>query len=1570
MKTDDFFLPKTSVKYNAYYLPLFLFRKGVLLFGLSMMMFLTVTAFGQWEVVTPPEETSSFQSYTKIAVVDDYKWVLSNREIFKTIDNGQSWSKGNLGTIGNDIHFVNRDTGFVVGDYNNFRKTVDGGTIWTRFILTDDAIHYKAIHFNGSKGWIAGSDGIVLQTEDAGETWSKLVLPYTGIQSHSIVLDNIYFINEQLGFITGKGFTKGFFKTTDGGNSWKYYNYVNKSREYLYAHNLTLSGLYFINELEGYAYNSSQNYKTNDGGLSWQHTDNGELPFGEIRFIFFLNDIVGWIAHGGNISFTRNGGKTWEKQPESTGFYLNDIAIDADQNIWIVGNGNKLYKNRRGSEISVKTNDNFIVNHDSIPSLIDGIDFGQLMDTLIKTFTIYNVNTDTLILNDIMPISVMGSSAFQIIEPPYDTILSGDSTQFKIQYTPGYDFVDAHILIASNAKTDSLFDFAVQGNCESCLIEGEQYLCGNTTEIVYTAPEGMKNYHWELSAWGQIIGADNEQTVTIEIRESSLFPVIISILTLKMEAFNGCKSSCTKEIYVGLPDAYLWNDKQFNVCQNEQNVRFVTPIMDYYDGDTTYSEAKQYKWFIVDGDANINSLDSLSEVFLDVGNSDFTIGLMMSNYPDCEVTLTRKVDVHQLEEYSVCGAAEICKDTEFAVYTAPENLLRYHWTVTSEDTIFYNDSTSLHYHKIDSLSKDFSVKLSTKSTAGCVFESAIMVKTESDCILQSNKIIYVNADLTSGLEDGTSWANAFTNLQDALDIARDSNQIWVAKGIYIPSKDRFGVENPLDAESITFYIDKEIQLFGGFSGNEDTLEARDWEGNKTILSGDLNGDDELVDDILDQSFPANNKEENANSVVYISSGGVHTRLDGVVIQSGNADTYEDNSKSNEKYTGGGMYIKGVECYDGGRVVIENCLFRYNNALQWGGGLAIVSSEKAFITPNLKSCQFRQNNGGGLAISNDISTVIQPTIADCQFIENRGNYGGGLFLSTLAGKNESKLSNCNFERNKSNKGGAIYIGSASQTISSPSFYDCNIIFNDVTDSKYGQGGGIYIANSSTNSQENLPYFERILFYGNKAKTGGAVYTACYNSMLSFYTNCIFSNNTSQEGSVMYNEDSKGSHYPFIYNSTIAFNTSLGGSTFYKDNRAGLFLFTNSIIWNNGSRNFPAQSSKIASMDYTLINDNICPESVSCNEGVIFGTDPLFVDSTSNLSLQFGSPATDVGRNEVALNWRPYDLDFNKNQRIIATYTSDTAIIDLGAYEFQDAPALSVAYDTQLTYQPLTFALDTFYENESRIYTFAMKNVGSQLLSFSDNPIVQITDDTNFHVIQQVTKNELGLLENDSFKIQFNAVATGDYEATVRIFYNSIDSEPYEFKLLMNVALSDEMMTTTCGNELLLDNDVNLSNTYYQAEKTIQSSVEIDSLIFVTFQAGESIALTSGFYAKKGAKFTAEIKEIICEEALSETIQQRSLIDTPKQQYENIALTISPNPFTNLTSINYNLPEDTQINLQIFSLNGQLIQELVPKQWQTKGNYEYQFQPTANAGNIYFAVLTTAKEVISKKMIFIR
>ncbi len=87
----------------------------------------------------------------------------------------------------------------------------------------------------------------------------------------------------------------------------------------------------------------------------------------------------------------------------------------------------------------------------------------------------------------------------------------------------------------------------------------------------------------------------------------------------------------------------------------------------------------------------------------------------------------------------------------------------------------------------------------------------------------------------AGANNGTSWANAFTNLQSALDAVTPGNEIWIAAGNYIPVG-----ATPQQSQ---FWLLKPAKLYGGFAGNETTLSQRNWELNPTILNGDKSGND-------------------------------------------------------------------------------------------------------------------------------------------------------------------------------------------------------------------------------------------------------------------------------------------------------------------------------------------------------------------------------------------------------------------------------------------------------------------------------------------------------------------------------------------------------------------------------------------------------------------------------------------------------------------------------------------------------------------------------------------------------
>ena len=92
-------------------------------------------------------------------------------------------------------------------------------------------------------------------------------------------------------------------------------------------------------------------------------------------------------------------------------------------------------------------------------------------------------------------------------------------------------------------------------------------------------------------------------------------------------------------------------------------------------------------------------------------------------------------------------------------------------------------------------------------------------------------VLCVDADAT-GTINGSSWEDAFTDLQAALDFAEilnsdadsrnDVNQIWIAEGTYRPSE-------PIsrsDPRLATFSMLDGVNLYGGFAGTETSTEER------------------------------------------------------------------------------------------------------------------------------------------------------------------------------------------------------------------------------------------------------------------------------------------------------------------------------------------------------------------------------------------------------------------------------------------------------------------------------------------------------------------------------------------------------------------------------------------------------------------------------------------------------------------------------------------------------------------------------------------------------------------------
>ncbi len=392
--------------------------------------------------------------------------------------------------------------------------------------------------------------------------------------------------------------------------------------------------------------------------------------------------------------------------------------------------------------------------------------------------------------------------------------------------------------------------------------------------------------------------------------------------------------------------------------------------------------------------------------------------------------------------------------------------------------------------------------------------------------------IFVAAAAT-GLNDGSSWANAYNSLQDALLAAKEGDQIWVAQGTYRP-------DVPGGSRYTSFYVDKNISLYGGFAGTETNLSERgDPSMHPSILSGDLNGDDVVGDFAM-------NRADNAFSVLLVEAGVTQVAIiNGFTIQGGQADGSDANASPSR--SGGGLYATGTptiaQCkfqqnyavFDGGGVYVNfngaeslavaKCTFLNNRALR-GGGMAIVNAN-CLVSESDFQGNAATHYGGGMWYN----TIVKKRLAkvlDCNFEKNQATIGGGLRLQALADDNNFIITDCTFSENstaplqagwfESNAGFdcTTYPGADNN---SATVEHCTVRNNIANGS--GGGGGFYAAGASTGiiADDNL-------FEGNSAPYGGALGVGTYDGgqMVLDMRNSVFSNNEGMEhGAIEFLED---------------------------------------------------------------------------------------------------------------------------------------------------------------------------------------------------------------------------------------------------------------------------------------------------------------------------------------------------------------------------------------------------------------------------------------------------------------
>jgi hypothetical protein len=257
---------------------------------------------------------------------------------------------------------------------------------------------------------------------------------------------------------------------------------------------------------------------------------------------------------------------------------------------------------------------------------------------------------------------------------------------------------------------------------------------------------------------------------------------------------------------------------------------------------------------------------------------------------------------------------------------------------------------------------------SLKRSLGLVTPAAISTHRSTLIILlaallltssASAAVIYVDIDAT-GSANGSSWQNAYTDLQTALDAANGSDDIRVAQGTYHP--------NDADPNQDQFDLVHNVDVCGGYAGyGEADPNQRDWVNNVTILKAARPGvTNPIVVDanevtatisgftITDGWTGVNVRNDSSLTIVHCvitdNGGGIHCRDNSSinVAHCRISESYYDGINAN--FTVSSMTVRNCEIRDNGTLgifsevednaVIKNNLIHHNG---WGIGFDVPDS---------------------------------------------------------------------------------------------------------------------------------------------------------------------------------------------------------------------------------------------------------------------------------------------------------------------------------------------------------------------------------------------------------------------------------------------------------------------------------------------------------------------------------------------------------------------------------------------------------------------------------------------------
>ncbi len=159
-------------------------------------------------------------TFTSLAAVNGRLWAAGHDSVIvSSADGGETWELQHsdperLQPI-MDVHFSSPDDGIAIGAYGLVLVTSDGGQNWEDGLVDEENdYHLNALLVLPDNSWlIAGEAGYSYRSEDQGNTWQPLDLPYRGSMFGAVLTDE--------GCVLYYGLRGHVQSSCDGGETWQ-----------------------------------------------------------------------------------------------------------------------------------------------------------------------------------------------------------------------------------------------------------------------------------------------------------------------------------------------------------------------------------------------------------------------------------------------------------------------------------------------------------------------------------------------------------------------------------------------------------------------------------------------------------------------------------------------------------------------------------------------------------------------------------------------------------------------------------------------------------------------------------------------------------------------------------------------------------------------------------------------------------------------------------------------------------------------------------------------------------------------------------------------------------------------------------------------------------------------------------------------------------------------------------------------------------------------------------------------------------------------------------------------------